>query len=258
MIPTPQRAIETALARRTVYRCLSQALFFPGDVLGATLPQGHWVGALDEAVERLQPSDALLDALAALEIVQPTTELAPLQREYIRLFSSTGPSDLPPYGADYLGSHIFMQAQSMADVAGFYQAFGVAMDAGTERPDHISAELEFMGYLCQKEAYAAEHGLAEALTITISAEKRFLVDHLGRWAPLFLRRFEAVTRQPYYRAVAAFAQTFLAAEAARLGVSPEEVRELSGDTPLQGAFTCGANDGTCPLTLSSSSRVGEA
>jgi len=251
---SPQQTIrDTALGRCTVYRCLSQALFFPGEVLGATLPQGLWVGALDEAVERLQPSDALLDALAALEIVQPTTELAPLQREYIRVFSSTGPNDPPPYGADYLASHIFMKAQSMADVAGFYQAFGVAIDAGTERPDHISAELEFMGYLCQKEAYASEHGLAEALMITISAEKRFLGDHLGRWAPLFLRRFEAVTRQPFYRAVAPFTHTFLAAEAARLGVSPEEVPDLPGDTPLQGAC-----HGKCPLTLSSPSCAGEA
>ena len=245
MTPTSPSTVDTALARGAVYRCLAQALLFPGELLGATLPQGLWLGALDEAVGRLPASDVLLEALATLEIVQPTTELAPLQREYTRLFSNTALTDFPPYGADYLGSHIFMKAQSMADVAGFYCAFGVAIDAGTERPDHISAELEFMGYLCCKEAYAADLGMVEALDIIVSAQKRFFAEHLGRWAPHFLQRFEAVTTQPFYRAVAAFAQMFLEAESTWLEVSPEAIQELPIDTFPQDTHPCG----TCPGNL---------
>jgi TorA maturation chaperone TorD len=247
MTAIPPPTIDTVLARGAVYRCLAQALLFPGELLGATLPQGLWLGALHAALGRLPASDMLLDALAALEIVHPTTDLVALRREYTRLFSGTAFTDLPPYGADYLASHIFMQAQSMADVAGFYRAFGMDIDAETERPDHISAELEFMGCLCQKEAYAAQHGLAEALDISVLAQKSFFTDHLGRWAPCFLGRFEAVTMQPFYRAVTAFAQAFLVVEAAWLLVSPEAVQALPTDTSPPGAFTCGANDGTCPL-----------
>jgi TorA maturation chaperone TorD len=83
-----------------------------------------------------------------------------------------------------------------------------------------------MGYLCWKEAYAAEHGLVEALDITVSAQKRFLTEHVGRWAPLFLQRFEAGTTQAFYRAVATFAQVFLAADQVRLGISCETLMEV--------------------------------
>ena len=108
------------------------------------------------------------------------------------------------------------------------------------------ALLEFMGYLCWKEAYAADHRLVEALDITVSAQQRFLAEHLGRWAPRFLDRFEAVTTQPLYRAVAAFGQVFLATEATRLGVSPEVVQGPPSDAFAPGAFSCGATDGACP------------
>jgi len=244
--PSPP-GCDTILARGVVYRCLAPALLSPGEPFGTTLTQGLWLGSLNEAVGCVPASESLHDALAELERLQPTLDLGVLQEEYTRLFSHTTLTDVPPYGADYLATHIFMKAQSLADVAGFYRAFGVAIDAGSERPDHISAELEFMGYLCWKEAYAAEQGLAEAADITVSAQKRFFDEHLGRWAPLFLSRFAALTTQPFYRAVAAFAQVFLADEAARLGVSPQAIQAEPVDTPLQSGFTCGANDGTCPL-----------
>lgn len=252
MIPTSLSTIDTALARGVVYRCLAQALHLPGEAFGTTLTQGLWLAALQEAVEALTASDMLLDSLAALEIVQPATELAALQREYTRLFSNMTLTDFPPYGAEYLASHIFMKAQSMADVAGFYRAFGVDIDAGTERPDHISVELAFMGYLCWKEAYAAEHELGEALDITIAAQKRFFADHLGRWAARFLRRFETATVQPFYRALAAFGQVFLAMEEAQLGILPDMIPDLPPEPPLHGAFICGADDDQCPLKVATS------
>ena len=255
MTPASPPTIDIALARGEAYRCVARACAFPTAAFGEILAQGLWLAVLDDAVGKLPPEEALLDALAALEIVQPTLDPAALAREYTRLFSNTGLTDCPPYGADYLTSHIFMRAQSLADVAGFYHAFGVAMGAGTERPDHISAELEFMGYLCWKEAYAVEHGLAEALEITRSAQRRFLEDHLGRWAPCFLDRFEAATTQPFYRAVAAFAMAFLAIEASWLGVTPEAVQEPPRETSLPGAFLCGDNQGRCPLQLTTNTSL---
>ena len=184
-------------------------------------------------------------------------ELSGLSAEYTRLFSNTALTDFPPYGANYLASHIFMKAQSLADGTGFYRAFGVDLEAGTERPDHVSVELEFMGYLCLKEAYAADHDLAEALEITTSAQRRFLAEHPRRWAPLFMRRFEAVSSEPFYRALARSAQAFLAAEQARLGVSPDPIAELPVDACAPGDVTCGVNGDKCPLEAkASASRDG--
>jgi putative dimethyl sulfoxide reductase chaperone len=247
--PTLQVSIETALARGTVYQCLAQACAYPGEAFTEALAQGAWVASLAEAVETLESVEACRETLQTLEIVQSSIDPTAFRTEYTRLFSNTALTDFPPYGADYLASHIFMKAQSLADVAGFYRAFGVGVRAGSERPDHISAELEFMGYLCFKEAYAADHGRPEALAVTVAAQRRFLSEHLGRWAPLFLVRFGVVSVQPFYRAMTAFARVFLAIEAMRLGVSPEAVFEVSPDAPAAGDFTCGVAEGQCPLAM---------
>lgn len=241
--------IDSALARGTVYQCLGQACTFPGEAFGEALQQKLWWAALDEAMVALEPAGSCMEILEALEIVRPTIDLTAMRQEYSRLFSNTALTDFPPYGADYLASHIFMKAQSLADVTGFYRAFGVDIADGTERPDHISAELEFMGYLCFKEAYAAERGLGEAFDLTVAAQTRFYGEHLGRWAPLFLQRFEMVGVQPFYRALASFARAFLASEATRLGVSPQPITGPSPDLPAAGDATCGVGEGTCPLTM---------
>ncbi len=242
-----QFTIDSALARGTVYQCLAQACAFPGELFGEALQRDLWRTSLQEAIEALQCVDTCIETLEALEIVQPTIDLAAMRQEYSRLFSNTALTDFPPYGADYLASHIFMKAQTLADVAGFYRAFGLGIVDGTERPDHISAEFEFMGYLCFKEAYAAEQGLAEALEVTTAAQRRFFAEHLGRWAPLFLKRFETVCAQPFYRALACFAQAFLASEAAHLRIAPEPISAVPADAPSAGDFTCGVGEGQCPL-----------
>lgn len=244
-----QLTIDAALARGTVYQCLAQACAFPGEIFGEALQHDLWRATLEEAVEALEPAGACIETLEAIEVVQPTINLSALRQEYTRLFSNTALTDFPPYGADYLASHIFMKAQSLADVTGFYRAFGVDIADGTERPDHISAELEFMGYLCFKEAYAAEHGLGEAFELTVEAQTRFFGEHPGRWAPLFLQRFEMVSVQPFYRALASFARAFLTSDAARLGVSPEPIVAVRPDLPAAGDATCGVGEGPCPLTI---------
>jgi TorA maturation chaperone TorD len=70
----------------------------------------------------------------------------------------------------------------LADIAGFYRAFGVEITPGTERPDHIAVELEFMHLLAVKEVVAAgrEDG-GEHARICRDARATFFRDHLGRW-----------------------------------------------------------------------------
>jgi TorA maturation chaperone TorD len=72
----------------------------------------------------------------------------------------------------------------MADVGGFYKAFGVELGDGGERVDHITAELEFMNLLAVKESIALqEEGCGEHSQTCRDASRVFLRDHLVRWAP---------------------------------------------------------------------------
>lgn len=74
----------------------------------------------------------------------------------------------------------------MADIAGFYRAFG--FEASGERPDHVVPELEFVALLLMKEAYARISEDAEGAEVCASARGKFIAQHLGEWLPDFAER----------------------------------------------------------------------
>lgn len=82
----------------------------------------------------------------------------------------------------------------LADVAGFYRAFGVALRDDTgERLDHLVAELEFMAALLVMLARAEAEGLEVHAATTRAALRAFGADHLGEWLPGFAGRLTATT-----------------------------------------------------------------
>jgi TorA maturation chaperone TorD len=92
-------------------------------------------------------------------------------------------------------------------------------DTAAERPDHIGMELEFMSVLAAREAYAREHQLDEAqFEICLDAQKKFLREHLGRWAPAFARRLARSAIHPALAALAELTGAFIAIECARFGL----------------------------------------
>lgn len=67
----------------------------------------------------------------------------------------------------------------MADVAGFYRAFGFQVTG--ERPDHLVPELEFVALLLVKEAHATLSGDHDASQVCRDARLKFVREHLGLW-----------------------------------------------------------------------------
>ena len=63
----------------------------------------------------------------------------------------------------------------------------------------MKMELGFMHYLALKKVYALENNLTEAFQTTEDAERKFLNDHLGRWAVLFADRLHETTCHPFYK-----------------------------------------------------------
>ena len=103
----------------------------------------------------------------------------------------------------------------LADVAGFYRAFGVQVSRGSERPDHITAELEFMPLLAVKEAIAIqEEGDGEHAEVCREAAGAFLQDHLGRWALRLGERLMAANPHPVYSAAGRLLSGFVAYDTA--------------------------------------------
>jgi TorA maturation chaperone TorD len=172
--------------------------------------------------------------------VDPDTDLDELRREYTRLFTPTVAGGLPPYETEYGKAEIFRKTQILADIAGFYRAFGLDIaESAHERVDFVSVELEFMHWLSLKEQRALEKGERENAALCHDAQAKFLCDHLGRWTGHFGATVANEARLAFYRNLGGQLTKFIAAECRRLGVSPETVREYAPEPDASTSFECG-------------------
>ena len=173
MAPTTSNTrLNSALARAAVYEALAHALAYP-----------------DAA--RVQAVNSCGAALATTDLPLPLLRFAVLAREavsgalepvHVALNTLSSSPDCPAYESAYVSGDPQQQTQRMADIAGFYRAFGVDATEGGYRPDELSVELEFMAFLCQKEAYAEGHLGPPRARQARKAQRIFLEHHLGRWA----------------------------------------------------------------------------
>ncbi|HET9724249.1 MAG TPA: molecular chaperone TorD family protein [Actinomycetota bacterium] len=208
-----------ALARSAVLGLLSQALAYPTarvvrDLLEEDLPFALALsGALPEEV-----AGALGELAAALEGVTAVE----LEEAFRDRFTHVHSRDCPLYETDHASREVWRQAADLADLGGFYRAFG--LEESGERVDHVSVELEFLHVLAYKRAWALERGQAEHAEVCRLAEETFLRDHVLRWLPDVAERLRAIGTGSPYAAVGALMGEVLRAESVRTGV-PITARE---------------------------------
>ncbi len=231
---------ETAIRRAQVYRFLADAFLYPGE---------NWLEDLPLLADILR--DLNFGVLEFGLLGFGVLDLPALQAEHRHAFGLVGSLC---YETEVGLPHEYRQSQEMADIAGFYRAFGFNIGGQVrERPDHISAELEFMHVLALKEAYAAERDVLEHVEICIDAQRKFLQEHLGKWVGLLAESLArsagegpvlSAVEGPYVT-LARFAADFVEADAKRFGVTVER-RSLAGvkPTPLAPEMSCEA----CPVT----------
>jgi TorA maturation chaperone TorD len=229
---TAEAAVSAALVRAAVYRLLAGAFLVPtparleGLAAGARDAAESLDGPLAEAVRRLAEATAAADPSAT------AAEHGFLFGRQVRC---------SPYESAYSGLSPFGDKSArLADVAGFYSAFGLGPAAAApEMEDHIGAELEFMSALALKEAWALAEGDAEALAVTRDAERAFLGEHLGRWAGAFAAEVEAATPLPNLTVAAALLAFWIDAEVEALGATPTRATGPDDVDPEDAApFAC--------------------
>lgn len=119
---------------------------------------------------------------ASLDIVQA----------YRRLFLGPGRPVVSPYESVHLEGQL-MGASAARVVESYAEANLRLSPDEHELPDHVSIELAFMAYLAEQEQCDPDQA-----EVWRERQRRFLLDHLGRWLPLFCQKVEASRMHPFY------------------------------------------------------------
>jgi TorA maturation chaperone TorD len=225
-----------SLARQSLYRFAALTLVDPR--------RGTWEHLSHPATAQLARDAAALVRGEPAAVVQklglgerslsdlaPTLILARLPADADRLnaayeqtFGLLVSSNCPPYETEYINSKFtFQRSQGLADIAGFYSAFGLEPSSThPERHDHLALELEFMAFLLGLERTAAASDApdrAERSTICRNAQRKFLAEHLVWWVPTFARLLSLQDPGGFYDAVSQFLAALMTAERALAGIS---------------------------------------
>ncbi|MEW6202871.1 MAG: molecular chaperone TorD family protein [bacterium] len=109
------------------------------------------------------------------------------------------PDGICLYGTEYIAENEFQRANCLADISGFYKAFGV--EPRCSRPDLICCEFEFMSYLVLKSSAAHEIAGAdsdEKSFICLDAQRKFFDEHLYTAATKIAEAVMSKTRNSFY------------------------------------------------------------
>jgi TorA maturation chaperone TorD len=148
---------------------------------------------------RIQQARAFLSAFG----IEPRDEDGDeIRADYLRLFVGLRKTLAPPWESVYLapGRRVF-QEPALAVRRAYLEA-SLAHDRMFEKPDdHISLELEFLACLEERIAAAWDAAAVGEADQARAARRRFLQEHLGRWASAFGGDIRAHAATEFWRGV---------------------------------------------------------
>lgn len=240
-------------ARRACYRLAALALADPRSGTWHELADPAAQDLVSQAAEILREEDAAVARplalgerpLADLDPARVFARLPPTAAELNELYEANfgllGGSKCPPYETEYVPHKFtFQRSHMLADVAGFYRAFGLDTSSShPDRPDHIAIQCEFLAQLLYLESQAIQNATTEGTAraeVCADGAKLFLKDHVVWWMPAFAKLLAYQDPGGYYEAVAHFLAAFLAAERALAGIAPP--KHAAEPSPIENADEC--------------------
>ena len=225
--------IEDLLAASQVYQFLSMCLLEPEENTVELLKNKDYMSEVESCLEKAGKKE-LSETFRNIQKELKDSNVDKLAKGYRDTFgNATVAMDCPPYEMYFSGSQIFQQTQDLADLSGFYKAFGVEVsrDDNTNRWDHIAVELEFLHFLTYKLAYTTENGGDKEREICLTAKKKFLNAHIGRWIAAFSGSVEKKSPVAFYREIADMTNEFVHLDMKNLDVDADEIDGLMGNEP---------------------------
>ncbi|ELY52341.1 TorD/DmsD family molecular chaperone [Natronococcus jeotgali] len=241
--------------RARLYKLASLAFDRPDEELEEALVSGTFADQLLESAAALENDDLEEHARAVVE-ASPTDAAGvdELYSDWSSLFGFETGGDIRQYQIEYSPGTLVTSGDTLADIAGFYRAFGLSIAEGNrERADHLCIELEFLSHLALQTAYLENEGDETGVAVVTDAQGDFLEDHLGRWIGSFRETVAEEVDVEFYRALGALVDTLVGDDTDRFGAEPKTFEEtppspLEGLNDGEGDFRCG----TCGPTSSGS------
>jgi TorA maturation chaperone TorD len=212
--------VDDTLARAVFYRTLKLAFQLPEQSTLDAIFSTDGKEALEQAAARFEvDGTGPLSDVVERFCVLPKPWAEELRPTFERLFGHTLRGRVCPYECEYGRNPLLQQAHQLADLGGFYAAFGLrpASENG-ERVDHVACELEFLEFLTVKEVVALELEERDGWQVTHEAARQFLRQHLARFGRAFARNLRAEAPPGFYLILAELCEVFLGVECDRLGV----------------------------------------
>ncbi len=215
-----------------VYRFLSCLFCYPE------------AGSIDElraGLEDLRRSFEALDIRYPIQSLQEALtdagkRLPEVQGEYNALFATR--LRAPAFETAYELDKTARKAAELADIQGFYHAFGLRLSAPVE-PDSLIAELEFLSVLLRKKQYAIESGAQQGAEVCADAYRKFLSDHLGRWYRVFVAQLEDAQASSLWREAGRLLRLFLDKELVDNNVHVTPLTAGPRERAQEAAWRCG-------------------
>ncbi len=207
------RQIEPLTGAAILYQAVSALFSLPGSakfslLLDPEFKEQATVAAIFLDAHKEQAGELESGLETAFRNTSQSTKT--LSSEYSLVFGHTLSNELSPYELEFLqNDEIFYRSQRLADLQGFYAAFGFEVNS-IERADHISVESEFMALLLTKEAYAVTHDLGEdAIEVCTHARSKFSREHYTDWVTKLAVNLRKMHAHPFYAAVGRFTAAVL-------------------------------------------------
>lgn len=235
-------SVKNLIVRSAMYQMLSACFLYPEEKNLSVLKSPDFLEHVKDLMLCYEGTEDVAKLKKCLEEVHglfAAADIETLQRDYRRIVGHTMSKECPLYETQFGASQVFQQVHELGDIQGFYKAFGVdTSDVERERCDHVSVEMEFMHFLLYKQAYALENHGDEKAQICLDAQKKFLKEHLGKWAPLFSVLFGRKAGEGFYCAVSALTKEFMRLEMKSMDIKTEIYKE----SDLNQEAVAGASD----------------
>lgn len=230
--PQAVGAIEDAAARSTLYKLLAKSFLYPTPAHFHYLTGNAYGSLLDQLQSIMGTETGFGKELGRFATLhrdwKRSQSREELEAEYHRLFAHLGSANCPPYETEYGLDNIYQKTEAMADISGFYAAYGLEVSTTeTDRADFLGTELEFMSFLSLKEIYALEHNEWEHLETCRDTQKKFLADHLGRWVGVFVKILSQSTSNPFYAGLGNMVECLVNHDAERYGLALQKIEKPS-------------------------------